>query len=84
MNELRRSICEIISKELNIAPALLEKNVNLREIGSVDSINLVRVIARIEDQFDVELDDDVVFKVTTVDDLVNAVSALKENGSRAR
>ena len=63
-------------RELNISPTLLETNVNLRELENVDSLNLVRIIARIEERFDVELDDSLVFSVTAIDDLVQSVNAL--------
>jgi acyl carrier protein len=74
--KLRTIISRIICETLEITPAALEQTQNLRQLESVDSINLVRVIARIEEQFDVVLDDDLVFEVTTLDELVSAVARL--------
>jgi acyl carrier protein len=79
----RASITKIICDTLQISPATLAATQNLRQLENVDSINLVRVMARIEDHFDIELEDDFVFEVTTLDELVAAVGRLA-SGRTAR
>ena len=76
MGDIRAMITTIICDTLQISPATLTATQNLRQLEKVDSINLVRVMARIEDHFDIELDDDLVFEVTTLDELVSAVGQL--------
>jgi len=75
------SITKIICDTLQISPATLAATQNLRQLEKVDSINLVRVMARIEDHFDIELEDDLVFEVTTLDELVSAVGQLASRRS---
>jgi len=75
------SITTIICDTLQISPATLAATQNLRQLEKVDSINLVRVMARIEDHFDIELEDDLVFEVTTLDELVSAVGQLASRQS---
>src|SRR5678816_286743 len=75
------SITKIICDTLQISPATLAATQNLRQLEKVDSINLVRVMARIEDHFDIELEDDLVFEVTTLDELVSAVGQLASRHS---
>jgi acyl carrier protein len=77
------TIAKIICDTLQISPATLAATQNLRQLEKVDSINLVRVMARIEDHFDIELEDDLVFEVTTLDELVAAVRQLARNSVRA-
>jgi acyl carrier protein len=74
--EIAATITKIICDSLQISPATLAATQNLRQLEKVDSINLVRVMARIEDHFDIELEDDLVFEVTTLDELVVAVRQL--------
>jgi acyl carrier protein len=74
--EITATIAKIICDTLQISPATLAATQNLRQLEKVDSINLVRVMARIEDHFDIELEDDLVFEVTTLDELVAAVKQL--------
>ncbi len=75
-SELKTDISRIICETLHIQNAELEGAKDLRDIQSVDSVNLVRAIAQIEDHFDIELDDDLVFEVKTFDELVSAVDEL--------
>ena len=74
--EITATITKIICDSLQISQATLAATQNLRQLEKVDSINLVRVMARIEDHFDIELEDDLVFEVTTLDELVAAVGQL--------
>lgn len=78
--EIKVDISRLICETLNIQLAELESAKELREIQSVDSINLVRAIASIEDHFDIELDDELVFEVKTLDELVAAVQKLISEG----
>jgi len=80
---VKATITKIICDTLQISPDTLAATQNLRQLEKVDSINLVRVMARIEDHFDIELEDDLVFEVTTLDELVAAVGQLASGRSGA-
>ena len=73
--DLKARIRQIICDVLQISPVAFVTE-NLRELESVDSINLVRVMARIEEHFDIEIEDELVFEVTTLDELVATVTQL--------
>ncbi|WP_280382540.1 acyl carrier protein [Nocardia wallacei] len=47
---------------------------SISELSSIDSVKLMRLITRIEDHYDISLDDDTVFTVTTVGDLVDLIT----------
>jgi len=74
--DIERTIVGFVCDELKLEPAELGVDVNLRELPGVESVKVLRVIARIERQFDCELDDEVVFRVETVQELVGAVEEL--------
>ena len=50
--------------------ASLAPDTDLRAIEGIDSVKVLRMIARIEREYDVELDDEEVFALTTVEGTV--------------
>jgi acyl carrier protein len=66
-------ITEIICGVLELDPGLLQASTLLRELPGVESIKVLRIITRIEARYAVELDEQVVFNVGTLDELVQEV-----------
>ena len=64
-----------LSAELGVHPGQLDESTDLRELG-VESLKVLRVIAKIERDYDVELPDELVFKARTVRDVADAVRSL--------
>jgi acyl carrier protein len=75
MSAIYDQVAEQLCKELKLDISTVEENVALRGLPGADSVRLVRVVALLERQFDVEFDDESVFAVTTIGDLVALVSA---------
>lgn len=73
LDDVVHAIREIACRELSIAPAELDPTAPLRSITRVDSIRILRAVVGIEAHFDVELDDELVFNVRTLEDLGRAV-----------
>jgi acyl carrier protein len=63
----------IIRTELNDPSLVFESATVIRELPGIESMKVLRIISKIERQFGVELDDDVVFNVGTFGDLVGAL-----------
>ncbi|WP_018331342.1 acyl carrier protein [Actinomycetospora chiangmaiensis] len=72
---LREAVRGIVTAELGLAPDALRDDDDLRAVEGADSIKVLRIIARIEQRFDVELEDSDVFGVSTVDGIVGVVTA---------
>ncbi len=71
-------VAETISKVLNISMELIHMDANINDLPRIESIKLLRVIAKIEDRYDIEIDDSVLSGVSTVGNLVNEIKkALK-------
>lgn len=71
---------EAVSGELGIEPGSIESETRIKDLaGGVDSLQTLQVISRIEQRFDVELEDEVVFNIGTFGEFVSAVEqALEE------
>ena len=68
--ELTRAVTEVVAGELGIAAGDLAPETDLQGVEGADSIKVLRIIARIEQRFEVELEDSDVFGVRTVADVV--------------
>jgi acyl carrier protein len=76
---LKQALCALISEELKLPAARITPSTDLRALG-VESIKILRIIAKIERAYDVELDDGLVFRVKTVDELASAIGQLRAGG----
>ncbi len=70
--EIRQGIRDTIARELNLEPSSVTGASRLRDIIA-SSVKMLRIIARIEREFDIEIVDDAMFGVHTVSDLSDAV-----------
>ncbi len=66
----------ILHTTLSLPLDVLQDDAQLRELG-VESIKVLRTILAIEEHYDVEIDNEVVFKAETVRDIAKAVVQLK-------
>lgn len=72
-NDIVHRITEIVATELGVAADTLAPDTDLRGIEGADSVRLLRVVARVEQTWDVELDDADVFGVASIADLSTVV-----------
>jgi acyl carrier protein len=73
-DEIAAVIRGFVAQELKISPDEIAGDTDIRELPGVDSVKLVRAVARIERYFDVELEDDAVFSVKTIGEITRLVS----------
>lgn len=64
---------EHLAAELRIEHALVTDDCVLRELPGADSIHLLRVVSRLEREWDIEFDDDDVFSSNTFAELVEMI-----------
>jgi acyl carrier protein len=84
-DEITATVTDIAAAEIGVPPASLAPDTDLRAIEGIDSVKVLRMIARIEREYGVELSDEDVFSLTTVEGTVSAVrAALAEQGIRER
>jgi acyl carrier protein len=69
------AVVEIVADVLGTEPAELGTDTDLRSVEGADSIKVLRIIAKIEQRYDVELEDEDVFGVSTVAQVAEVVAA---------
>lgn len=66
-------VAATIAQELKIDEVQLTPTLDLRSIPGIESIKVLRIICKVEQKYDVELEDDAVFRANTIQDIVDAV-----------
>lgn len=76
------TVTEIVAAELGRAPETLRGDTDLRAVEGADSIKVLRMIAKIEQTYGIELEDDDIFGLATIDEVVAVVdkAVSKEQG----
>ncbi len=68
--EYFEKVVQIIAEELNIEPESLSLNTHITDDLNADSLDAMEVILKIEEEFDVEIPDDIVQRIQTIADVV--------------
>lgn len=71
-DEIVHTVTRIVAEVLSVEAAQLRTDRDLREAGA-DSVKVLRLIARIEREYDIELEDSDVFGVSSIDDIATVV-----------
>jgi acyl carrier protein len=69
-------VVAIIVEKLDIDPSLVHMTSTLQDLGA-DSLDLVEIIMKIEEEFGIEINDEVVEKLQNMQDLINYVHELR-------
>jgi len=69
-----KKLRNIIADVMNIEPESIEPETKFTEDLSADSLDLAQIVMEIEEEFDVSLDEEVLTKVKTVKDAVEAIN----------
>lgn len=81
-HDIITAVTEIAAAELGVRADSLAPDSDLREVEGMDSVKVLRMVARIERAYDIELDDQVVFGLSTITGTAEAVrAALKAPGT---
>lgn len=66
----------IIAEKLSIDKKTITEQTSLEQLGA-DSLDMVEIIMRLEEQFGIQIDDSVAEKITTVKDAIDGVHQLR-------
>jgi len=67
------TVTDIVAAELGRKPEDLRPDTDLRAVEGADSIKVLRMVAKIEQVYGIELEDDEIFGLTTIDQVVTVV-----------
>ena len=73
--EIVEQVRSIAAAETGLPVEQLTPELDLRKVEGVDSVKVLRVVARIERDYDIELSDEQVFSFASVSDVADAVVA---------
>jgi len=72
-DEILTTVTQIVAAQFGTSPAQLTPDVDLRQIEGADSVKVLRSVAKIEQRYDIELEDEDVFSAKRLDDVVNVI-----------
>lgn len=72
-NEVEAKIKEIIAEQLGLREDEIKKELNFVEDLGADSLDIVELIMAMEEEFDLEIPDEVAEKIVTVQDAISYV-----------
>lgn len=70
MNEIHDVVVDTIAGVLNLSPQQVTETPRLRELPGIDSIQVLRIVTKLEKTLRIELDEQVVFSINTLQELV--------------
>jgi acyl carrier protein len=75
-------VTEIVAGELGVSTDELDPTTDLRGIQGADSVKVLRMIAKVERKYGVELEDEEVFGVTSINEVAKIITALRASEHR--
>ncbi len=69
---------ELISDKLGVDSEDITMDTSFEDDLEADSIALFELVMAIEEEFDIEIDDEIIEKITTVGDIVNYLDGIVE------
>jgi acyl carrier protein len=76
MKDTADKVISIIVEKLDIDPFVIQMTSTLQDLG-VDSLDMVEIIMKIEEEFNIEINDEVVEKMHNVQDVISYVHELR-------
>ena len=73
LDRITETVRTIVAEVLAVPAAELAVDTDLREVEGADSIKVLRLVARIEREYDVELEDSDVFGVSSISEIADVV-----------
>lgn len=75
--DAQKTIYSIISQQLGIDISQLNSEVHFRSLPNVSSMKVLQIILEVERAFDIELEDEVTFRVETIGQFESEVEHLR-------
>jgi acyl carrier protein len=73
------TIRQVIANELGCPPEMISADSGVSDLSGMDSLTLFRIVTTLEYEFDIILDDEQVYEISSVGDLVQMVEGEREN-----
>ena len=74
---MKEKVLQLIAEQFHVEESELKAETNFVEDLNADSIELVELVMSIEDEFDVQIEDEVLSRMKTVGDVLDYVEELR-------
>ncbi len=71
-----QKITALVAEKLNIDQSVVKAEAKLQDLGA-DSLDMVEIIMKLEEQFSIEINDEEAEKLTNVQEVINYVHGLR-------
>jgi len=71
-------VFEVIAREQKCSPADLTLETRLKDLG-IDSLRAITILYQLEEQFDIEIPNELIETIATVGDIVTNIDQLRQN-----
>ncbi|WP_462188678.1 MULTISPECIES: acyl carrier protein [unclassified Frankia] len=79
--EIVSTVTAILARELGMPADALTPDLDLRAVEGADSVKVLVMISRIERTYDIEIEDEDVFTLSSINDVVRIVLAALETAA---
>lgn len=76
MKDTADKVVAVIVEKLDIDPSVVQMNSTLQDLGA-DSLDMVEIIMKIEEEFNIEINDEAAEKLHNIQDVINYVHELR-------
>jgi len=76
MKDTSDKVIAIIVEKLDIDPSIIHMNSTLQDLGA-DSLDMVEIIMKIEEEFNIEINDEAAEKLHNIQDVISYVHDLR-------
>nr|WP_245612709.1 acyl carrier protein [Kosmotoga pacifica] len=80
MSNMEEKVISIIAEQLGLDPSEVSLDSNFTEDLGADSLDLVDLIMKLEDEFNVKIEDEVAAQLKTVRDAIEFIKKLTSEG----
>ncbi|MCL4361005.1 acyl carrier protein [Candidatus Dependentiae bacterium] len=75
-NETKDKVIDLISEQLNVDKKNINENSTLTDLGA-DSLDRVEIVMKLEEEFSIEINDDMAQELSTVGQAIDYVNQLR-------
>ena len=77
---IKNAVFQVIAREQKCSPADLTLETRLEDLG-IDSLRAITILYQLEEQFEIEVPNELIEKLVTVGDIVTNIDHLRCNGN---
>lgn len=74
-HDIQNKVVDIVAEVLNIDKSSIKPESKFEDLGA-DSLDTLQIIVKLEEQFDIEIDDEKAAQITTIQQTVDNISKL--------